>query len=162
MKKIIALLLCFCMVFAFAACGKKDNTSSVATQSEVKIDPITVKVSSAEGEKDAIVKVSVDVSENPGFIATLMSISYDEENLKYVGYEKADILSGYEVSNDHGTVAVLAENDVDVKDNGTLFNLKFKIIGDKESEIKIASAEFVNYDEQDVPVNIENGKIAVK
>lgn len=162
MKKIIALLLCFCMVFCFAACGKKDTASSASTQSEVKIDPLSLSVSSAEGEKDSIVKISVDVSENPGFMATLMSITYDKDNLKYVGYEKADVLSDYEFSNNEGELRFICAEDADVKTNGTLFNLKFKIIGDKESEVKIASAEFVNYEEQDVPANITNGKITVK
>lgn len=159
MKKIIALLLCFAMVFCFAACGKK-KTETIS--SDVKIDPISVKVTSAEGEKDSIVKVSVDVAENPGFMATLMSITYDKDNLKYVGYEKADILSDYEFSNKDGELRFICAEEGDIKDNGTLFNLKFKITGDKDSEIKIASAEFVNYNEQDIPANIENGKITVK
>ena len=158
MKKIIALILCFVMVFSFAACGKKKGNS----ESEVKIDPISVTVTSAEGAKDSIVKVSVDVAKNPGFMATLMSITYDKDNLQYVGYEKADILTDYEFSNNDGELKFICAEENDVDGNGTLFNLKFKITGDKDSEIKIASAEFVNYDEQDVPTNITNGKITVK
>ena len=157
MKKIIALLLCFAMVFCFVGCKKKGSTKT-----DAKIDPISVSVSSAEGAKDSIVKVSVDVDKNPGFMATLMSITYDKDTLQYVGYEKADILSDYEFSNNEGELKFICAEEGDVSDNGTLFNLKFKVIGDKDSEIKIASAEFVNYNEQDIPTNITNGKITVK
>lgn len=162
MKKIIALLLCLCMIFCFVGCRAKNTESTPTTVSEVKIDPISLTVTSAEGEKDSIVKVSVDVAENSGFMATLMSITYDKDNLKYVGYEKADVLSDYEFSNKEGELRFICAEEADVTANGTLFNLKFKIIGDKDSEIKIASAEFVNYNEQDVPVNVTNGKITVK
>jgi hypothetical protein len=150
------------MFFCFVGCGKKDTASSASTQSEVKIDPMELKVTSAEGEKDSIVKVAVEVAENPGFMAALMSITYDKENLQYVGYEKADILSDYEFSKGEGELKFICAEEADVTANGVLFNLKFKVIGDKESEIKIASAEFVNYNEQDIPANITNGKITVK
>ena len=117
-----------------------------------------------EGEKGDTVKIPVDVSENGGFMASLLNFSYDSSALKYIGYEKGDVLTDYEFSEGDGSLKFLGLENEDVTATGTLFTLKFEILTDskQETEIKLDVEDIINYDEQSLTTTVENGKVTVK
>ena len=124
--------------------------------------PAQITVGSVEGKTGDIVKVSVEISNNPGIGAEMFTFTYDSEAVKYIGYEKGNVLSDYEFSDNNGTLKFLGLENGDVDTNGTLFSLKFEVLGNKGSDIKINVEDVINFDEEDVETTTKNGKITVK
>ncbi len=158
---IIAAIILLVSFFDFG--GKKPNDNDVSSGYAQQDGDAVFTVGSAEGAKGDIVKVPVKISNNPGFIASLMSFKYDNKVLEYIGYEKGDFLEDYEFSNKDGVLKFLGLEEEDVSDNGLLFNLKFEIAADSgEFDIKLEIEDVINYDEQIIRTAVENGKITVK
>lgn len=130
---------------------------------------ITVNVGSAEAENGAIVKVPVTVSNNSGFTASLVNVTFDGKVLEYMGYEKGDVINDYEFVPADNAVSIL-HSEPELKDttkNGTLYTLKFKVVGKsgEKSEVKLNIPDdggFINLDEKDVVPKITNGTVTVK
>ena len=159
---IITAIILLSSFFDFS--GKKPNDSSIVNgEYAVQDGDAVFTVGSAEGSKGDIVKIPVKISNNPGFMASLMSFKYDNNVLEYIGYEKGDFLEDYEFSNKEGVLKFLGLEENDVSDNGLLFNLKFEIIADSgKSDIKLEIDDVINYNEQIIKTANENGKITVK
>ncbi len=158
---IITAIILLTSFFDFG--GKKDDGSNVSSGYAQQDGDAVFTVGSAEGSKGDIVKVPVKISNNPGFVASLMGFKYDTKILKYIGYEKGEFLEDYEFSDKDGVLKFLGLEDADVSDNGLLFNLKFEIVADSgESDIKLEIEDVINYDEQIIKTAAENGKITVK
>ena len=124
--------------------------------------PAVITVGSAKGEKGDIVKIPVDISNNPGIGAEMFTFTYDSEAVKYIGYEKGDVLSDYEFADNNGTLKFLGLENGDVDKNGNLFTLKFEILGKKGSDIGITVEDIINFDEQNIENTAKGGKITVK
>jgi len=159
---IVGAILLFSTVFSS---DKDDKTPS--SQTSATGGNITVTVESAEAQPGSVVKVPVKVSDNSGFMASLIEISYDGKVLEYMDYEKGDVITDYEFVNGDNKIQFLnAENENTTK-NGTMFTLKFRVIGKSgdKSDIKISATDnggFINFDEQDVKPTINNGTVTVK
>ena len=147
--------------------GNGDTASSDKTDSADKNSASSEKaelsVGKVSGKKGKIVKVPVEISNNPGFMASLLSFKYDNTAIKYVGYEKGNVLTDYEFADKDGVLKFLGLENKDVNKNGLLFNLKFEILKDgADANIELVVEDIVNYDEQSVAATITSGKISEK
>lgn len=128
-------------------------------------DP-TITVGTVSGSKGDTVKVPVEISGNPGIMAFLLEFNYDKDALEYTGYKEGNFLTGYDVNATEGTVKFLNLEDKDVKKDGTLIYLEFKILDDSksESEIELVIGEnsICNYNEETIDVAAVNGKVKIK
>lgn len=183
-KKIVIIIAAVVLVLALLVTGvvlflkgsfsknNKDNNSSIESGSvsePVSLEPsgeVNFSIGSVEGKVGDTVSVPVEITNNPGFVASLLKFKYDTKSLKYKGYDKGDFLSSYEISDNKGTIYFLAEENADVKDNGVVINLKFEVLKDaKTSDIELISDDetmLVNWDEQFYTVSGTNGKVTIK
>lgn len=154
------------LVSLYAANDKEPATSTDVVVSDDYAEQdgdAQLSVGSAEGKKGDIVKIPVKISNNPGFMASLMNFKYDTSTLKYIGYEKGDFLKDYEFVDKNGVLKFLGCEDSDINKNGLLFNLKFEILKDSaKAEIKLEIEDMINYDEKSIKTAVENGNITVK
>ena len=154
---LIALILAFCMMLAFSGC--KGNKSK-------KPDDIEFSVASVEATTGSIVKVPVKVTKNPGFMACELNFEYDEKVLQYVSFEKGSLFSDILDSQSGGNIKLSIIGDGDVKDEGEIVFLKFKVIGEekKDTEVKLNLKEdsICNYDEILLSGKAENGVVTIK
>lgn len=141
----------------------KPNVSSSA-ESDTNTEKMVVTAGSAEGKNGETVSVAITVDSNPGFMASLFDIKYDNTVLEYISYEAGDIISDYQFAENDGYLRFLNAEDSNVTDNGTMFTLKFKVIGESgdSSDIALEIADIINYDEQDVAYTAVNGTVKVK
>ncbi len=148
----------------FKGSNKDDSSSDAIVSGEYaeQDGDAVITIGSVEGKKGDTIVVPVKISNNPGFVASLFSFSYDKDSLEYIGYDKGDFLKDYEFADDKGVLKFLGMEDKDTKTNGLLFNLKFKITAEKDSEIKLATEEMINFDEQTIKLVSKSGKVKVK
>lgn len=164
-NRILAVTMIFVLSFCLLLTGCKGKSDKGDKDAQIKADTF-IKVSSAEGSVGDTVKVPVKISGNPGIMALLIDFGFDNETLKYVGYEKGDVFSDYDISEDGGNLRLMILENEDVKGDGTLLTLEFEILNDdnKETEIKaiIESNSICNYDEELILTEGKNGKIKIK
>jgi hypothetical protein len=148
---IAALLLCLGMT----GCKKKDKSGDTV-----------ISVSSVTASKGDTVKVPVKISGNPGIMALLIDFEYDATVLEYKGFEKGKIFSDYEISDNDGKLRLIVIENEDVKGNGRLIDLQFKVIGKdaKKTDVKVIIEEnsICNYNEELIPAKGENGTVKIK
>lgn len=171
-KKLILIIVASVLALAVVITGAvllaksffKGSSDSGSEGSATK-SSITVSVGTAEGEVGSTVKIPVSCSDNPGFMAIVGDIVYDNAKLKYVGYEKGDFLTDYSFNDKGGVLTFLSVEDGDVKDNGVLFNLKFEIIaedsGKTDVKVVIEEDEICNMNEELIPVVCKNGSVTI-
>lgn len=187
-KKIIIIVIAAVLALALIATGavlllkgsfknpfgsNSSELTSVSDESDTNSDnsspfvnvgtSITVgSVEAAVGEK---IKVPVTINDNPGIMAMLLSFKYDTASLKYVGYEKGNILSDYEFSENKDTIKFVSCEDKDISKNGELFYLEFEVLkGAKTSDILLSIGQYdvCNYSETLVYVMPNSGKVTIK
>ena len=147
--------------------GGNPSEESVLTSANEETDKkdgkTKITVGNAEGKKGSIVKVPVNISGNPGFTAALLNFKYDTSVVKYIGYEKGELLTDYEFADDKGSLKFLCLENKDVNKDGLLFNIKFEILKDSaETDIELSVEDVVNYNEKSVKTASTNGKITSK
>lgn len=143
--------------------AEQTTSSEDKNQSTDKIGNAKITVGTAEGKKGSIVKVPVEISNNPGFMAAMFNFKYDNTVVKYLGYEKGEVLTDYQFVDDKGTLKFLCLENGDVATNGVLFYVKFEVLkGSAESDIELTVDDVVNYNEKSIKTTAENGKITVK
>ena len=112
------------------------------------------------------IKIPVKFTGNPGAMGFFLQFEYDTEALEYLNFEKGELLTDCEVSEQDGTLKLVSVEDNDITKDGVMVYLNFKIKDNATgmSEIKLICDEnsVCNYDEQSVPVKTENGKVTVK
>lgn len=166
-KKIIAIVAAAVAVIALIA-GLGVYLSSVFSSGDSgkNTTETTITVESVSGEVGKTVKVPVKITGNPGAMGFLLQFEYDSESLEYITYEKGGLLTDCEVSGENGKLKLISVEDGDVKKDGTLVNLTFKVrdgaSGDCEIKLICDKNSVCNYDEQLIPVNAQSGKITVK
>lgn len=125
---------------------------------------ITVESVSEKAGKN--IKIPVKFTGNPGAMGFFLQFEYDTEALEYLSFEKGELLTDCEVSEQDGTLKLVSVEDNDITKDGVIVYLNFKIKDNAtgRSEIKLICDEnsVCNYDEQSVPVKTENGKVTVK
>lgn len=126
----------------------------------------TITVGSVSDEVGKTVKVPVKLTDNPGAMGFLLRFEYDTEALEYISFEKGELLSDCEISDNNGSLTLVSVEDNDITDNGVMVYLSFKLKdgASGKSEIKLICDEnsVCNYDEESIPVNTVNGEITVK
>ncbi len=162
-KRLLCAALALALIFSlsFVGCSNRDNSSDSAPKAKV-----TISVGSAEGSTGDTVKLPVKVSGNPGIMALLIDFKFDAEQLQYIGFEKGKIFSDYETSDDKGIVRLMCIENEDVKGDGEIINLEFKIIGEKKGETEVSVVlednSICNYDEELILAKGENGTVKIK
>lgn len=165
-KKIIVIVAAVVAAIALFA-GLGVYLSSVFSSGGTsKSEKATITVGSVSGEVGKSVKVPVELSGNPGAMGFFLQFEFDNEALEYISFEKGSLLTDCEVSGGNGSLKLISVEDNDVKKDGTLVYLTFKVRdgASGNSEIKLICDEnsVCNYDEESVAINAVNGKISVK
>lgn len=134
--------------------GKKSEKGTV----------VTVESLSAKAGKT--VKIPVRISGNPGAMGFLFEFEYDSDKLTYVNFEKGNFLSDGEVANKDGKLRFVAVEDNDVKKDGVLVYLNFKVkakaSGKANIKVVYDKNSICNYNEEGVPFTAKDGVVTVK
>ena len=165
---VVAAVVVTVVLFTTVFGGNNPDKDS-SSQTNATSGKINVNVGSVEAEEESIVKVPVTVSNNPGFTAHLVNVTFDGKVIEYMGYEKGDVISDYEFVPGDNSVSIL-HSEAELKDttnNGTMYTLKFRVIGKSgdKSDVKInvpSDGGFINLDEKDLEPIITNGAVTVK
>lgn len=125
---------------------------------------ITVESVSEKAGKN--IKIPVKFTGNPGAMGFFLQFEYDTEALEYLSFEKGELLTDCEISENDGTLKLVSVENNNITKDGVMVYLSFKI-KDKASgtsEIKLICDEnsVCNYDEQSIPVKTVDGKVTVK
>lgn len=123
------------------------------------------------GEKTAApggkVEIPVHVTQNPGFAGALFELEYDDKALTLTEVARGKLLSNgsWNVSIEKHTVQWY-DSTGNMADEGLLFTLKFAVaadaaVGDHGVNMSIKAENLTDYDFQNVPFEITNGKVTV-
>ncbi len=146
----------FCLVKFVFKDGEKAKT----------YDTTTIAIEDASGKVGNTIKVPVKMYKNPGIMAYMLNFEYDDTVLEYKGYKKGDFLTDYSFNAANGILSFVNVEDEDVKQDGTMFYLEFKILDTKETktEIKLnlTGEDAANINEQFVTLAADNGTVTIK
>lgn len=126
-----------------------------------------ISVGSVTASPGKTVKIPVNFKNNPGAMGFFIEFEYDANVLEYLSTDKGELLTDCEVAKaEDGKLKLVSVEDSDVKKDGTLAYLNFKIKdgASGSSEIKAICGEnsVCNYDEKAISVKTENGTVTVK
>ncbi len=150
LKKILALTLSMMLILA---------SLPSAAFAEGEMPKISLSKESAKpGES---VNVTVDLSDNPGLMVMIFSVSYDKGKLSLSGVS-AGGLSGWDVSGDN--LLWLGSGDSDF--NGTIFTLNFKVddaaqAGEVPVTLICKTGGMGNHDEEAFVPEITPGSVTI-
>lgn len=158
-KKVLSIILCCGLLFTIFA----TSVSAV----EIRQGKITIaNVSGLPGEEAV---VPVDITNNPGISAFILTFLYDNSALEYVEYYDGDAFNGYAVANysETGTIKVAFSSFSDIYDDGRIISLKFKIkddakMGSYKVRLQNKKGDFANRREDIIIPNDNFGSIEVK
>ena len=134
MKKILAIMLVFASLFAFAACGKKEPAETPAETSAVKTNPATeaatqtTKISAVAGKTIILKSVAsenyVEIKTNADGIATVMKI--------HKFFADAEAFSAAESAGSYGKYTLEATNkanfEIIYSDSETVKGMAYDVI----------------------------------
>ena len=126
-----------------------------------------ISVGSVSAGTGKNIRVPVSFTGNPGAMGFFIEFEYDANSLEYLSTDKGELLTDCEVAEaGSGKLKLVSVEDGDVKKDGTLAHLNFKIKDGAagKSEIKAICGEnsVCNYDEKAISVKTENGTVTVK
>lgn len=135
-------------------------------------DYATLTVSSEiDKNNDNIVNIKVDIENNPGLTAWMFEINYDSNTFEYVDESLllSDIFSKgtlLENADEPGKLIVSWFNFGDINSNGNLISFSLQIkeeakSGEYDIELKCEDSDFVNFNEELVPVVLKSTSIEV-
>ncbi len=149
--------------------GSSQGSAGGSTTSVAPGDTTKISVGSASGSKGDKVSIPVEISDNRGIMAMVAGFKYDASALKYTGYKRGTVFTGYgagDITESNGLIQFVTVENNDVTKNGTIIYLEFEIIAAKAQESKITLTvnkdSIGNYNEELVPVITENGKVTIK
>ena len=131
--------------------------------------PATNAAISLEGTKcfvSDLIKIPVNVSNNPGFSAGVITVNYSAADLIYQGVETAAVTDITVGVSDVGELTILMCPDSgDVTVNGIFFYLLFEVVdGAADNEVTVnynAETDFADEDGKPVFFNLSNAKVDV-
>ena len=93
-------------------------------------DPIAISVGDAQARKGDTVEIPVAISGNPGLRALGLDISFDADALSLEAVENTELFAGFMFSKNvsDGSCRVSFVGSEPSDKNGTILNLKFKVI----------------------------------
>ena len=129
-------------------------------------DEPTIAVSTSKAYPGKEVDVTIDISNNPGIVALLINVEYDNENLTLTGITNGTTLEGPQHNSNQlskNPFIINFANDLAVENNtknGTIVTLKFAVA----NNAKIATAPVnVTYKANDIyDVNMDNVAFEIK
>ncbi len=126
-----------------------------------------ISVGSVTASPGKTVKIPVNFKNNPGAMGFFIEFEYDANVLEYLSTDKGELLTDCTAAEaGSGKLKLVSVEDGDVKKDGTLAYLNFKIKdgASGSSEIKAICGEnsVCNYDEKAISVKTENGTVTVK
>lgn len=158
--KVGAILCILCMVFTLLA-----GTQTAYAQGTAEIVAI-----SSEVEKGGVVKISLNLSNNPGIWGLKFKVGYNHDAMTLKSATVGDVFAKSEVtlpeSLDKEQFVFYASGD-ELKNNsknGTLIVLEFQInnaAAASDYSITLELTQAINVDGDDVAVNMTNGKVTV-
>ena len=164
-KKTVLIIISSILAAIILGIGIYVLITEVFSKNESYTNP-TIVVENVEGKVGETVKVPVKVYKNPGVMAYLLNFEYDTSVLSYVDYESGDFLTDYQFSTHNGTLTFVNLENQDVKEDGVMVYLKFRILEtDKDkTEIKINlnGQDAANREEQYVKFEGRNGTVTIK
>lgn len=166
-KKIIAIAAAAAAAIALIA-GLAVYLNSVfkSDKGETKSAEATITVESVSAKAGKTVKVPVKITGNPGAMGFFLKFEYDAESLEYISFEKGGLLTDCEVANENGSIKLISVEENDVKKDGVLVYLTFKVRdgASGSSEIKLICDDnsVCNYNEENIKINAVSGKVTVE
>lgn len=160
MKKTILLLLVLFVCINF-------SVTSFA------VDGGLLTADSVVGKAGDTVTVSVSISNNPGIIATKLSLDYDTEVMKLISVENGNVFkeNTFVAGNDVSALPfnVLWEDSLSVENNklnGKLVTFKFDLLSDANTgeypiTITYDTGSTFDTDLENVPFQVENGSVHI-
>lgn len=126
----------------------------------------TVTAGEVSGSAGDTVTVPVKFTGNPGAMGFFLEFKYDNEKLEYVSFEKGNLITDCEVADSKGTLKMVSVEDNDVKKDGTLINIKFKIkdgaSGESKVDVICGENSICNYDEKSISAKAVAGKVIIE
>lgn len=149
MKRILSVLLMLVMVMGLLSVGALADG-----------DP-TIRVNSMEAEPGETITVEVSFENNPGIMAFVLGVEYDETRLEKVKFSHTGLQGLWAMSEN----AVWVGNEDDTYE-GVFLKLKFRVLDDApagEAPVTITYSEgdICNYDEEDVSFAVVAGGVTV-
>lgn len=147
------------LVSSETASTTSSSNQEVAKEGNVGIENITT-------ERGKTISVPVNISNNPGIMASALKIEYDSQKLTYIGYDEGEVFENYLFKEEKdGLLFSNIENKNSTK-NGVMFYLKFKVkdnaqLGDSDIKVNATDESFVNFDEEFVKVSAGQAKITI-
>ena len=154
--------------------GFELQNGSVTVENEEEPQGIpTITVGDVVGKAGETVQVPITIQDNPGLIATQISISYDSDILSLVAAEDGGLFgdgNAYFGNNVSAMPYTLLWEDalleINHTGNGTLAVLTFRIADDaygKDAAVELLYSleSSINVDLEEVPFELQNGKVSV-
>lgn len=157
MKKILAIiltmLLCFQSIPAFCKSGD-----------------FILRVDNKEAKPGEKVEVDFVLENNPGVLAMILVMDYDNDRLKLVDTRDGGLIAGPVFGNDYSKKPFkflwASASDRDFDEDGTLVTVTFEVLedaplGKAEIRIKHQAKNILNFDLNQVPMTTVNGSVNV-
>lgn len=130
-----------------------------------------VSISSHSGNAGDAVIEAITITPDSGFGAGQFDIKFDPAKLEYSGYTMGDALDEHEKASGglldvnknkagDGQLTISYISTEDVKEGGTLLNLKFKLKESGETTVNLAVPELVKNDGTPVAVTVDKSETA--
>ena len=153
----------------------KWNNVTLSDDVELNRNDMEVMVQAVNAKPGDYVEVPVIVLSNPGIAGFNFSVEYDKNALTPVSISAGDILKNGSFTSNVQQGGDLSKLDYvtaywnapsDMKDNGTLFTIKFKVSEEADGDIPVSlsynDGDICNQNLDNVNVNIVDGMVAVK
>lgn len=152
-KRMITLLLVAVMCLSLLPTASATGTT------------LSLKVSDDTPEVGDIIKVTAEITGNPGFSAVQFAVLFDETVLKCTKITSGDVIEGAMVASNlksSPNSAMIGAADIDDhSDDGELATFIFKVVGTGNSTLRLADVILAKADTSDIPFAKGNAKITV-
>lgn len=160
MKKLLIFVLSLCLCLALF--------SSFFTLSAAEINKGIITIGTTSANTGDEISIPIDISENPGIMATTISITYDSNSLEYIEFLKGTVLKDYTVA-DHPSknmIRFVSCESANKRRNGTLITLRFKVKDNAEwgfskIDISYSKGDFCNWNLDKIMPTIVSGGIDI-
>lgn len=163
MRKILSVFLAVIMICFIGVAG----TIGVSAASKG-----IISAESVSGKTGDIVTVKINITNNPGIVATMLKVSYDSKMIELIEAKNGDVFKSSAFLAGKNLTAVpyvLTWEDsllsTNISKDGTLATLKFRIsdnaVGKTAIKITVDEGSTFNVDLNSVSFNVVNGKVSV-
>lgn len=160
MKKILILILSLCLGFGIF--------SSFFTLSAAEVYKGIITIGKATANTGDEISIPIEISENPGIMATTISITYDSNSLEYIEFLKGKVLKDYTVV-DHPSkniIRFVSCESTNKRRNGILLTLRFRVkdnaeCGFSKIDISYSQGDFCNWNLDKIMPTIISGGVDI-